>query len=143
SGFAATRVDLVGHGGGGLLARLHVQQHAIQNENYYLGDVHKLITVGTPHSGSYLMGMISALKTSDPVTFAKVRSLVLSASEVTGAILPVDLGHAVVSDQTTGSALLKELEELDVPSHAIATASTTPGPGTILALLQVLLSVPV
>lgn len=142
SGFAASRVDVVGHGGGGLLARLHAQQHAIQNENYYLGDVHKLITLGTPHSGSYLMGLVSALKTNDPVTFAKVRSLVLSASEISGAILPVDLGHAVVSDQTTGSPLLNELEELPVPSHAIATASTTPGPGTVPALLHELLGVP-
>lgn len=43
----ATKADLVGHSMGGILSRLHVQY--ISNEN-----VHKVITVNTPHSGSEL-----------------------------------------------------------------------------------------
>jgi pimeloyl-ACP methyl ester carboxylesterase len=41
----AKKVDLVGHSMGGILARLHVQY--VDNTN-----VHKVITVNTPHSGS-------------------------------------------------------------------------------------------
>ena len=41
----ASKVDLIGHSMGGILSRLHVQEQ--NNKN-----VHKLITVNTPHSGS-------------------------------------------------------------------------------------------
>lgn len=41
------KVDLVGHSMGGILSRLHVQY-----EPNGTNDVHKLITVNTPHSGS-------------------------------------------------------------------------------------------
>ena len=44
-GIVAKKADLVGHSMGGVLARLHVQY--VDNTN-----VHKLITVNTPHSGS-------------------------------------------------------------------------------------------
>ena len=43
----AKKVDIVGHSMGGILARLHVQY--VNNSN-----VHKIITVNTPHSGSQL-----------------------------------------------------------------------------------------
>lgn len=45
----AKKADLVGHSMGGVLARLHVQYVEGGNEN-----VHKVITVNTPHSGSNL-----------------------------------------------------------------------------------------
>lgn len=45
NGFISTKCDLVGHGMGGILSRLHVQTYG---DDY----VNKLITVNTPHSGS-------------------------------------------------------------------------------------------
>jgi pimeloyl-ACP methyl ester carboxylesterase len=44
-GYVGTKADIIGHSMGGILARLHVQY--IFNK-----DVHKLITLNTPHSGS-------------------------------------------------------------------------------------------
>lgn len=49
NGIVAKKADLVGHSMGGILARLHVQYTDGGNEN-----VHKVITVNTPHSGSPL-----------------------------------------------------------------------------------------
>lgn len=46
-GYVATKADLIGHSMGGILSRLHVQY--VDDSN-----VHKLITVNTPHSGSPL-----------------------------------------------------------------------------------------
>ena len=43
--FVVSKADIVGHSMGGILARLHVQE--VDNTN-----VHKLITLNTPHSGS-------------------------------------------------------------------------------------------
>ena len=48
-GIVAKKADLVGHSMGGVLSRLHVQYAIGGTEN-----VHKVITVNTPHSGSPL-----------------------------------------------------------------------------------------
>jgi hypothetical protein len=45
-GYSSAKVDLICHSMGGLLARQYIQS------NYYAYDVHKLITLNTPHAGS-------------------------------------------------------------------------------------------
>lgn len=50
---AATKVDIVAHSMGGVLARLHVQEVDRGGDR-----VHKIITVNTPHSGSELGDMV-------------------------------------------------------------------------------------
>lgn len=45
-GYVATKCDIVGHSMGGILARLHVQDHNGGDK------VNRIITVNTPHSGS-------------------------------------------------------------------------------------------
>jgi pimeloyl-ACP methyl ester carboxylesterase len=45
-GYAVSKVDIVGHSMGGILSRLYLQSSCYDN------DIHKLITVNTPHSGS-------------------------------------------------------------------------------------------
>ena len=47
NGYMIDKVDLVGHSMGGILSRLHVQY--VDNTN-----VHKVITLNTPHTGSPL-----------------------------------------------------------------------------------------
>ena len=49
--FSCGRVDIVGHSMGGLLPRLYVQS-AWDNSPAYRNDVHKLITLNTPHYGT-------------------------------------------------------------------------------------------
>lgn len=56
-GFAAEKADVVAHGAGGLLARAYVQD---LGEPFYRGDVRKVITVGTPHSGTGWGDLIAA-----------------------------------------------------------------------------------
>ncbi|MCP5158290.1 MAG: FG-GAP repeat protein [Gammaproteobacteria bacterium] len=50
---AVTQVNIVAHSMGGILSRLHIGRGSYKNKsNFRSGDVHKLITVDTPHFGS-------------------------------------------------------------------------------------------
>jgi len=51
---SAGRVDVIGHSMGGILARDYLQSSAYHNRN----DIHKLITINTPHSGSQLANFV-------------------------------------------------------------------------------------
>jgi hypothetical protein len=51
-GCAVDKVDLVGHSMGGLLSRIYIQS------SNYNNDVRKLITLNTPHHGSYVANII-------------------------------------------------------------------------------------
>jgi len=55
TGVAATRVDMIGHGMGGLLARLYIDQSFfVQSDNFNEGTINRLILVDTPQLGSRL-----------------------------------------------------------------------------------------
>ncbi|MGP5659761.1 esterase/lipase family protein [Corynebacterium falsenii] len=55
----AEQVDLVGHSQGGLLARYWINE--LGGEDY----VHHLVTLGAPHKGTSLLGMLGNLLTTD------------------------------------------------------------------------------
>lgn len=55
----AEAVDIVGHSQGGLLARYWINE--LGGEDY----VHHLITLGTPHQGTTLLGMLGSMLTTD------------------------------------------------------------------------------
>jgi pimeloyl-ACP methyl ester carboxylesterase len=61
-GIAATRADVFGHSMGGLLSRLYVGgalgAQYLRNDNFNEGDIHKLVTVDTPHFGSPLAYLV-------------------------------------------------------------------------------------
>jgi len=59
---AATRVDLVAHGAGGLRARQYIDGDGYRNaDNFNQGDINRLITINTPHFGSAVAAaMVSA-----------------------------------------------------------------------------------
>ena len=133
SGFAASRMDLVGHGAGGILARLHAQRYAAQDTNYRKGDVHKLLTIGTPHQGSWLAALLVNLRTNNPAAYASLRSAVLSASAAAGQYPPADLNSGWLDDLAPGSAILSGLEATSVPSHAIQTTIGTMPPGDMIS----------
>jgi hypothetical protein len=136
SSFAASRVDMGGHGAGGVLARLHVQRNWAQGDNYRLGDVHKLITIGTPHNGSWLASVVAGLQTNNASAYASLRSTILSASEASGYFPVVDLSEGVLADEICGSAALAALQSIAVPSHAIATTGGAAPAGDIYSFLQ-------
>lgn len=85
-GIVATKADLIGHSMGGILARLHVQY--VDNTN-----VHKLITVNTPHSGSPVANVVNDLP-------FKYRML----------LYPIFLGdHLISKTRKISSGALKDL----------------------------------
>jgi uncharacterized repeat protein (TIGR01451 family) len=136
AGFAGSRVDLVGHGAGGILARLHAQRHSSQGVNYGLGDVHKLITIGSPHGGSWLASVVATLQTNNPPAYANLRSAILSASQASGYVPAIDLSGGALGDESYGSAALADLQGVAVPSHAIATTGGTVASPDIYSFLQ-------
>ncbi|HEX5186951.1 MAG TPA: hypothetical protein VFV86_08685 [Nitrososphaeraceae archaeon] len=58
-GIAASQVDIVAHSMGGLMARGFTQQSDYKNDdNNMKGYIHRLITIGTPHFGAQLAGIL-------------------------------------------------------------------------------------
>ena len=110
-GIAATQADVVGHSMGGLLSRLYVSKYAgapySRNDNFLAGDIHKLITVDTPHQGSplatVLMGPVIQL-----TTLKTMIDLFMGC---------VNCG--AVSDLRPDSAVFLNLSAASVPAHAI------------------------
>ncbi|MCI6828761.1 MAG: alpha/beta hydrolase, partial [Prevotella sp.] len=124
-GYEVTQVDLVGHSMGGILSRFHVQQNRKQN------DVHKLITVNTPHSGSE----IGDIATIDPLFGAAAWSF---------GFRPLDAVHDLaVNSSAIDNDLNGSIRYIGsgVPVHAITTTSPlkTAGVGGLIAILSKLI----
>ncbi len=100
-GYTVSKVDVVGHSMGGILSRLYLQS------SYYDNNIHKLITVNTPHSGSQganVLVQLPSLRQKHGLT-----------------------GKAVDDLQVTSDAIRTQLNGISVknrnrvPSHAIVT----------------------
>lgn len=110
-GYEVTQVDLVGHSMGGILSRFHVQRSGKKNGH---SDVHKLITVNTPHSGSEFGDIVSI----DPI--------LANAANTFGNFNPLD---AIRDLAVNSTAIDKDLNGstrsrgIGVPVHAITTTS--------------------
>jgi uncharacterized repeat protein (TIGR03803 family) len=130
---AATQADFVGHSMGGILARLYTgnANSAVpyqRPENLGLGDIHKLITLDSPHLGSSLANALvdgnndatdigvafEEITSHTPVTKTcnpqnSLSSLLPSYCVTCGALL----------DLSQGSAALSGMPDVNVPSHVI------------------------
>jgi pimeloyl-ACP methyl ester carboxylesterase len=117
-GVACTRVTVVGHSMGGLLARMYVAEHQRAQyrrpDNFFEGDVHKLITIATPHSGSPWADLLFI---SD-----KYPRLSWLGRLLTGLGRCVDCGAAW--DLRTTSDTIRLMQAADVPSHVIRSDVT-------------------
>jgi pimeloyl-ACP methyl ester carboxylesterase len=117
-GIAASRVDMVTHSMGGLVARslVQFQQGKLyhQTGNFGQGYFHKLITVGTPHFGTQLANAVDGLKDCT-VTLAGGKAVLVGTL--------IDLGIFVVAPATfelkVGSAAIRHINETPVPSMPI------------------------
>ncbi|GAB4042255.1 esterase/lipase family protein [Spirosoma jeollabukense] len=117
NGIAAGKIDYIGHSMGGILGRLYLQSTG------YHGDIHKLITVNTPHFGSQLANMLRS--SQFPKSNSTVSSLIdIKLGPFTGG--PLD-GGAVNDLQVNSPAIREDLNGSNninnnmVPSHTIAT----------------------
>lgn len=111
---AATQVDVVAHGIGGILARMHLDRANYRNgDNFGRGDVHKLITINTPHLGTNLanqaMAMWGSLTDQEKGFMANV-------------LVKSPIHHGAMEDIQIGQPLFDALEASQVPSHALIGA---------------------
>lgn len=78
-GFAVTQADVMGHSMGGILTRLYIGSNSFKRpDNFGQGDVRRLITVDTPHSGSTFPNLVVALHRLKP---AEADAAVLSITK--------------------------------------------------------------
>ncbi len=79
---AATQVDVIGHSMGGILTRLYA--NSAQNtriDNFNLGDVHRIVTLDTPHWGSTLANLLVSLHTVAPGKVDLIGEIIGSVSK--------------------------------------------------------------
>ncbi len=107
---AATQADVIGHSMGGLLSRIRVNDATYKsNENFFSGDVHKLITLDSPHRGSPLASWLVQLR-DHPIAGVVARG----AAER----LKMPIGGAL-DDLSSGSPALLAIPAAPVPAHAL------------------------
>jgi pimeloyl-ACP methyl ester carboxylesterase len=120
---AATKVDLITHSMGGLLVREYCRQESLSGRDCST-QIHKLITLDTPHTGSELANLVVA-------THAQPESecySVLLELERRGRLIWVDPQRTILQggliDLTVGSSALQALASAPVPVPWTAVVGT-------------------
>ncbi len=107
-----TRVDVVGHSMGGLLTRIHSNSPLFATAlNRHHGNVRKLITLDTPHTGSPLANLLALLAVDPTPRGFRMRALFDQINK------PIDEG--AIYDLATNSTPITTLQECPIPSHAL------------------------
>lgn len=132
-GFGATRADVAAHSMGSLITRLYMQSPGAfhRADNYWQGDVNRLISINTPHRGTPVADLLSEMN-------ATCKNLAPSGSS--GRLLQQVIGcgwlnliERLISKQDNGFKLgavddlrwsspqISQLEESPVASHALTS----------------------
>ncbi|AYQ33906.1 3-coathanger stack domain-containing protein [Runella sp. SP2] len=118
---ASGKVACIGHSMGGILSRMYLQNTSTVA---YRGDIQKLITVNTPHSGSHLPCLLDDPTISAPVLaklseLANIYAFLWCPSNNENCFAVADLGiqSIAIRNDLNGPNLNKN----KVPTHAIAT----------------------
>jgi len=106
--FSAGKVDIVSHSMGGILSRLYLQEG--DGAGPYRKDIHKLITINTPHSGSPFANIVE----NKDAGFKWVLKF-FGKDPYQGALNNLSIGKAPIDSLLNGPDLNSNL----VPSHAI------------------------
>ena len=106
-GFAATQADVVGHSMGGILTRLYANSSPyFRDDNYDLGDVHRLVTLDTPHAGASLANLIVSMSENSLVAAV----LGILWSDIGGAFdAPGVIDQGAICDLSENSPALQGL----------------------------------
>jgi pimeloyl-ACP methyl ester carboxylesterase len=114
SKYSAGKVDIVAHSMGGILSRLYLQNNY---NSTYRNDINKLITLNTPHSGSYIANWI--VGGLNRVSLCEVSPL-LNQSSLACSGAGFDLQtHSYATNKVLNS--LESLFKGRVPSHTISS----------------------
>lgn len=124
---AATQVDLIGHSMGGLLGRIWAASGgSSRDNNYNSGDIRKLFTLDTPHTGSPLANLLIAIR--ENFLFGSVATDLFRRFDK-----PIDEG--AIDDLAKGSAAIGNIPAAQVPAHAFVgtggSDSLTLAPGVL------------
>lgn len=108
---AVTQVDVVAHSMGGVLTRAYAAKPTgyLRPDNYGDGDVNRLITLNSPHTGSPLADLLVTLRTS---SVGQQANYLFTSGDM-------PLG-AAIDDLREHSSALNGIGALTVPSHALA-----------------------
>lgn len=125
-GLAATKTDLVTHSMGGLITREYCRQESLAGRNCNT-QIHKLITIDTPHRGSELALLLRDVRDRENSVLHPFEHKLLEKLRTQGCI-PKDsicrpLGQAI-DDIIPGSDALKNLPALAIPTHVMIGLST-------------------
>ncbi|MFN8243016.1 MAG: choice-of-anchor D domain-containing protein [Ferruginibacter sp.] len=115
---SAGKVDVIAHSMGGLIARYYLQSTGYSQKQ----DIHKLITINTPHSGAPIANLLTNT-TSVTADAARIVAEPLANQIFNGSIY-----NGAISDLSINSNALMYLNSSTlnngvVPSHAIITTS--------------------
>lgn len=109
-GIAATQADVFGHSMGGLLLRNYVSSSSYRRiDNFGGGDIHKLITVDTPHAGTRLAN----------VGYDVVYNTNLGPYAARAARKKFCITCGAVADLREGVSPISELQATLGPAHAV------------------------
>ncbi len=147
-GYASTQADLVCHSQGGVIARVYARGYPFsvslppthahytnpigckaggttcwyhRPDNFYLGDIHRLITVSTTHRGSHVCNLFNALrKVPDDTIRQSIDKMAVNffVCGVDKLIAGVTTGGYL--NQTPDSIELQLIGPTPIPAHAIA-----------------------
>ena len=126
-GFAATRVDLVTHSSGGIMARQYLRNDTDTGNktanSYGLGTVRRVVTIASPNLGtpigSYLSGNFSSLPSSWQNWQAKNWWEGLGYSIIKMLAASNNYSDEVMTDLSLGSSYLAGLGYPGIPFHSI------------------------
>ncbi len=114
--FSSGKIDIISHSMGGILSRLYLQNNY---GNIYKADINKLITLNTPHSGSYLADVVTILSATLGYLYCGTSYLFgLNAFGCTDASIDMQT-YSYATDKVLNGP--KSLGSGHVPSHTITT----------------------
>lgn len=118
-GIANIQADVIGHSMGGLLARIYAGEETPEFykriDNFRLGDIHKLITIDSPHHGSFLADV--AMDVYESSIFSPGRLVILNLFN----FLKMRIDQGAVKDLMTGSEAIENMNKAatTVASHVL------------------------
>jgi PKD repeat protein/pimeloyl-ACP methyl ester carboxylesterase len=115
--YSAGKADVIGHSMGGVLARIYLQSTDYNQKN----DIHKLITINTPHSGSQFANLLDNYLCPEgyiarPLVDASLDGVNEGKSVSDGAIEDLAVGSDAMDELN-----IDNLNNSIVPCHSIGT----------------------